>query len=129
MCLNHIIHGIASFEEIRKRHTAGAPTRWAEDLKPALKAYAEASDIGIKEAIKVAQERKLGDKMEDFIAKHFNGQHFVSKFKQVHELEEQRPIETIWDVTVAATAYAKSIPWMADRVTLEKQAGKLLQLA
>ena len=44
------------------------------------------------------------------------------------EDEEGRPIETVWDVVTGATAYAKSIPWTAERVEFETTAGDLLDL-
>jgi len=43
-------------------------------------------------------------------------------------LDEGRPIETVWDAVTGATAYARSIPWQADRVEFETQAGGLLDL-
>jgi hypothetical protein len=43
-------------------------------------------------------------------------------------MDEGRPIETIWDAVTGATAYARSIPWTADRVEFETQAGDLLDL-
>ena len=43
-----------------------------------------------------------------------------------HVAEEGRPIETVWDVVTGATAYAKSIPWTAERVEFETVAGDLL---
>jgi hypothetical protein len=44
-------------------------------------------------------------------------------------LEEGRPIETLWDATTGATAYAKSIPWQSERVDFESLAGDILELA
>ncbi len=46
-----------------------------------------------------------------------------------HQLEEGRPMETLWDVSVGVTAYAKSIPWMNERVAVERMAGQVLQMA
>ena len=43
-------------------------------------------------------------------------------------LDEGRPIETLWDVVTGATAYARSIPYTADRVEFEAEAGKVLDL-
>lgn len=48
--------------------------------------------------------------------------------KVAHELEEARPIETVWDAVTAATAVARSIPNQDARVDLEREAGKLLNL-
>jgi hypothetical protein len=46
-----------------------------------------------------------------------------------HMAEEDRPIETLWDATVGATAYAKGIKWQDDRVDIERQAGRIMALA
>ncbi len=43
--------------------------------------------------------------------------------------EENRPIESLWDVTTAATAYARGIRYQDDRVELEREAGKIMALA
>ena len=125
MCGNHIVWGVSGFEEMRIRHTASAGDRWLEEMLPALKAYANSATGGITEAIAKAQETRLGDKVADFLADRF-GPKMVTKLQAVHMLEEQRPIETIWDVVTAATAQAKSIGWIGERVELERQAGKLL---
>jgi hypothetical protein len=49
--------------------------------------------------------------------------------KTIHQVEEERPIETLWDVTVAATAHARSIPNNDKRLEIERTAGALLKAA
>jgi hypothetical protein len=53
----------------------------------------------------------------------------VPAIKAIHETEEGRPIETVWDVTVAATAHARSIPNTDKRLEIERAAGALLTAA
>jgi hypothetical protein len=53
----------------------------------------------------------------------------VPAIKAVHETEEGRPIETVWDVTVAATAHARSISNTDRRLEIERAAGELLKQA
>lgn len=43
-------------------------------------------------------------------------------------LDEGRPIETLWDIVTGATAYARAIPYTADRVEFEAKAGEILDL-
>ncbi len=62
------------------------------------------------------------------MAKRF-GKSLVPALKAVHETEEGRPIETLWDVTVAATAHARSLPNNDKRLELERSAGELLKQA
>jgi hypothetical protein len=99
------------------------------EVQPALKAYANGSTDGIVEALQKAQASKLGDqeKVAEFLATRF-GPRMVAKLQSIHQVEEQKPIETVFDAVTAATAAAKSIPFIGDRVELERQAGKLLEL-
>ena len=53
----------------------------------------------------------------------------VDPIKAIHLIEEGRPIETVWDVTVAATAHARSIPNTDKRLEVERAAGDLLKQA
>ena len=56
------------------------------------------------ETIAAAREKRLDD-VEAFLAKRF-GKKLAADIHTVHELEEHRPIETLWDVTTAVTAVA-----------------------
>jgi hypothetical protein len=62
-----------------------------------------------------------------FLANRF-GPRVAQRIEHAHVMDEGRPIETIWDAVTGATAYARSIPWTADRVEFETQAGDLLDL-
>ena len=53
----------------------------------------------------------------------------VAPIKAIHGAEEGRPVETLWDVTVAATAHARSIKNADARLEIERAAGELLKLA
>ena len=127
MCANHIVWGVTGFDEIRIRHTASAPDKWLAEVLPALESYANASTSGISDGIKAAQSARI-DNVDKFLGERF-GTRMVDKFKAVHMLEEGRPIETVFDAVTAVTAQAKSIPWIGQRVELEREAGKLLVLA
>jgi hypothetical protein len=58
-----------------------------------------------------------------------DGQRMAAPIKAIHEHEEGRPIETLWDVTVAATAHARSFKNTDARLDIERTAGELLKLA
>ena len=124
VCANRIVWGAHELEEIAIRHTASAPDRFVEEVTPALLAYAQASAGSVERVLTSAQRSKV-DKVEEFLAKRF-GPKVGQRVAAAHELEEGRPIETVWDVITGATAYAKSIPWTADRVEFETLAGDLL---
>lgn len=125
VCCNRIVWGSSNYSEMTIRHTASAPDRWLEEMQPALLEYQKSSTAGITDAIAAARDKKL-DKVDEFLAQRF-GRRLVGPINAVHMLEEDRPIETVWDATVAVTAYAKSVAHQDARVELERQAGDLLK--
>lgn len=127
VCQNRIVWGQQDYKEFKIRHTVSAPDRFLAELQPALRRYSESSDSNIIEAVSDASKDKLND-VNEFLARRF-GPRMVESIKRVHQLEEQRPIETRFDVVVGVTAYAKSIEHQDARVELEREAGKLLSLA
>lgn len=127
VCCNRIVWGAHELEEISIRHTASAPDRFLEEVTPALLAYSNASASTVTQALASARRSKV-DKVDEFLAKRF-GTRIGPRIAAVHEAEEGRPIETVWDVVTGATAYAKTIPWTADRVEFETLAGDLLEAA
>jgi len=126
-CCNRIVWGAQDFKEIRIRHTVSAPDRWLEEITPVLTEYSNALAKPIEETIKAAQEKKLGDDLDAFMQKRFTGR-MSTLIKAAHEREEDRPVETLWDVVTGLTAHAKSIQFQDERVELEREAGKLLDL-
>ena len=126
VCCNRIVWGAHELEEIRIRHTASAPDRFLEEVTPALLAYANSSAGNVSAVLRGAQRSKL-DKVDAFLAQRF-GPRVADRIKAVHVTEEGRPIETLWDAVTGATAYARSIPWSAERVEMETEAGLILDL-
>ena len=128
-CSNRIVWGAQGYEEIKIRHTAGAPDRWIEEAAPAIKAYADKSTDGIVQAIADAKNARLDpDKVDDFLKARFTKSQ-ANAIKLVHLAEEDRPIESLWDVATGATAYARSIKYQDERVEIERKAGKVIALA
>jgi hypothetical protein len=128
VCCNRIVWGADQYTEVRIRHTKGAPDRWLEEIAPVLKEYDEGSAQPVTLAIEAAREKRVQDDLDAFLAKRF-GRSMVEPIKAIHQVEEERPIETLWDVTVAATAHARSIPNNDKRLEIERAAGELLKLA
>jgi hypothetical protein len=124
-CFNRTIYGAAEYKELRIRHTAGAPDRYLEEVAPALIQYANSSTSSIDEAIRSARQRSLEGRVDEFLAHRFSrGQ--VAAIKLAHEADEERPIETLWDAVVGATAYARTIDNQDRRVQVERAAGSWL---
>lgn len=137
VCRNRIVWGASNHQTFRMRHTSGAPDRWLERLQPALRAYADASTEGVTDLIAAAQAKRIaktegGDNnaeaVNNFLLKRFTKAQ-ANGISAAHMLEEGRPIETLWDASVGATAYAKGIEWQNARVDVERKAGELLEMA
>ena len=124
VCANRIVWGASEYKEIRIRHTASAPDKFLDQIRPALIDYANSSTLQIENKISMAQQTKI-DKLDEFLATRF-GNKEVEAIKAAHILEEQRPIETVWDAVTGATAWAKGKTWQDDRVDAERKAGALL---
>lgn len=126
VCANRIVWGAHELEEIRIRHTASAPDRFVEEITPALLAYSQSSALNVESVLRQAQSSKV-EKLDKFLADRF-GPRVAQRIEHAHVVDEGRPIETLWDVVTGATAYARSIPWTAERVELEEKAGAILDL-
>ena len=127
MCGNHIIWGVEQFQELRIRHTAGAPDKYLEQARPAIMAMSNASSVGLVDMLKAAQAKKV-ENIDEFLNARFSRSQ-TSAIKAAHMADEQRPIESLWDVSTGITAYARNIQHTDDRVKLEREAGKVLKLA
>lgn len=127
VCCNRMVWGAADYQEIRIRHTSSAPLKWIEEVQPLLKAYSEGSAKPFEDAIAAAQEKKIDD-VREFLAGRFTTSR-VDSIMKIHEIEEGRPIESLWDASTAITAYARGVEWQDARVELEREAGKVLALA
>lgn len=126
-CSNRIVWGAQNFSEIRLRHTASAPDRWLEEIGPVLMDYSNASAAPIQETIALAQQKRVDDDLDKFLASRFTKSETVA-IKAAHLREEDRPIESVWDAVTGVTAHAKTIGNQDSRVDMERKGGKLLDL-
>lgn len=130
VCCNRIVWGASDYSELRIRHTSGAPHRFIEEVAPALEVMARSSTHSITAALETARTSRIGDddKVTEFLRRRFTrGQ--VEAMKVIHKVEEDRPVETVWDAVTAATAYAKKLGNQDDRVAVERAAGQMLEKA
>ena len=129
LCMNRTFFGISGLHETRIRHTVTAPDRWKDEVLPVLEAFSKAEPTGIAETIQNARQAKLDKDADEFLVSRFGATiDWAKEVQAIHEAEEGRPIETIWDVVNGVTAKARAIPHQDRRVALERQAGKLLDL-
>ena len=127
VCCNRIVWGAQEYKEVKIRHTSGAPDRWLDEVRPALMTYANSAASPVEALVQSAMTRKV-EKVEEFMANRF-GKKIAERMNGVHQLEEGRPIETVWDVVTGATAYARSMESQPERVGIEREAGSILQMA
>ncbi len=126
VCMNRMVWGVEGFQEHRIRHSVSAPDHWLEEIAPVLVDYANASAQPIVDRIAIAQASKL-TRVDEFLTKRFSAPQAVL-FQEVHQREEGRPIETMWDAATAVTAHARTIEHQDLRVELERKGGALLDL-
>ncbi len=127
VCMNRIVWGAQDVNEIKIRHTSGAPERFLEEAAPALDEYSRGSVKAITDGVLAARERRI-DNVEEFLGRRFSLR-MAKRANEQHLVEEGRPVETLWDATQAITAIARDIPNQNDRVDLERKAGDLMKLA
>lgn len=126
-CSNRIVWGAEQYKEIRLRHTVSAPDKWLEEITPVLQDYANGAASTVEQHLIAAQNKKIDD-VQAFLTNRF-GKSRASQYMAAHERDENRPIETIWDVTTGMTAFARGMANTDARVEIEREAGKVLQLA
>lgn len=129
VCSNRIVWGAQEVKKITVRHTSAAPDRFIEEIAPALLEYSNSSVSAIDQALSNARNAKIGDedKLNDFLAARF-GKRESQAIKAAHMADEGRPIETLWDAVTGATAYARAVQWQDERIAIEREAGKILDL-
>lgn len=129
VCCNRIVWGATEYREISIRHTASAPDRFIEEVAPAIDAYANSSSRNIVAAIEAAKNKRVDMDVADFLKKRkFTGRQ-ASAIMAAHMADENRPMETIFDVVTGVTAYARGVGHQDARVDLEREAGKIMDLA
>lgn len=127
-CKNRMIWGLTEVEEVSFRHTASAPHRFLSEVVPVLQELAR-SNLSLRQAqIVAAQNRKVQDVEKFLLGRKFNRAQ-VSGMKAAFKTDEQRELVnncSVWDSIVAATAYARSLQYQDARVTIEREAGRML---
>jgi len=131
VCDNRIIWGMTEVNELRIRHTGGAPDRFAYEGAKYLKAYANEKADKIVETVKAAQEAKIPKREDDTVEEWLQSRGFTkaqAKASVETAKAEEGESRSIWNIINGVTAYARSIGNTDNRVELEKKAGAMLDL-
>lgn len=135
ICDNRIIWGATNVQELRIRHTGGAPERFAYEGARYLTRYAQESSQKTIEAINKAQQFELpaSDRVEDkkgegwtswLQKKGFTAA--LAKNTVAAAQAEEGQARSLWDIVQGVTAHARSIQHTDERVKVESLAGKLM---
>jgi len=129
VCDNRMVWGAREVKEISIKHTKNAPDRFAREVRPMLRAYAEASVGDVEAQLERATQKKVGSSDEevmDWLRRHEftkkEGEAIVRTAKA-----EEGGARTVWELVNGGTALARSIPHNDDRVVLEKRVSGLLK--
>jgi hypothetical protein len=132
VCDNRIIWGATNVQELRIRHTGGAPERFGYEGAKFLKRYAEETSVGVVEGIKKAQNTVIplnkgnGDTIEGWLqSRGFTKAQAKASVETA--VAEEGQARSVWDVVNGITAYARSVPHTDERIELETKAGKLME--
>ena len=126
-CANRNFWGVEDFMELSFRHSSGAPRRFLEQARPALEKFMESGTTKVQHVLEEARKERLDD-VDAFLQKRFTKSQVVA-IKAAHLADEGRPIETVWDANVGATAYARDLPHQDERLKVELLAGQMMPKA
>lgn len=131
VCDNRIIWGATDVQELRIRHTGGAPDRFAYEGAKYLDRYANESPALLEGQIQKAKEFEPA-KDAAGIQSWLKERGFttpVIKSAVAKAEEEEGSARSLWNIIQGVTAHARSINTTDDRIALERKAGELMRYA
>jgi len=131
VCDNRMVWGAREIKEISIKHTKNAPERFAREVRPLLRAYAEASVLDVESKLQRAAEMKVGttdEEVMDWLRRHEFKEKEGRKIVETAKAEEGGA-RTVWELVNGGTALARAIPYNDDRVALERRVSGLLRAA
>lgn len=131
VCDNRMVWGAREVKEIHIKHTKNAPERFAKEVRPLLREYAEASVMDVEAQLERAARMKVGSTDEEVLS--WLKRHEFTK-KEGEAIMKTAKVEeggarTVWELVNGGTALARAIPHNDDRVALEKRVSGLLKAA
>lgn len=132
VCQNRMLWGCENFEEVTIRHSKFAAQRFAHEVAPALRSFANSSPAPFVAGIKAARERIVARTDEDrqtFLRKRGFSKGEAGRIIETVLQGEGRPPETIFDFVQGMTAHARTRTHQETRLELEGKAKTLLEQA
>ncbi|NJM54568.1 MAG: DUF945 domain-containing protein [Verrucomicrobiae bacterium] len=131
VCDNRIIWGATEVEELRIRHTGGAPDRFGREGARFLERYAKESSGALEGQIKGAQEKEIADSekgVHEWLRKRGFSKS-VAEGAVTRAKEDGDNPRNLWSIIQGLTAQARSDAHTDSRVDLERKAGRLMKYA
>ena len=134
VCDNRMIWGATDVQELRIRHTGGAPDRFGYEGAQYLERYANESTDRVVTAIRAADQYEVDKKPDEtyesawdtFLRR--NGFTATQSQNAVNAaVAEEGEARSLWDIVNGVTASARSITHTNERVDLETKAGRLME--
>lgn len=131
VCDNRMVWGAREVKEVTIKHTKNAPDRFAREVRPMLRAYAEASVVDVESQLERATRKKVGstdEEVMDWLRRHEFTKKEGEAIMRTAKVEEGGA-RTVWELVNGGTAVARGIPHNDDRVLMEKRVSGLLRAA
>jgi hypothetical protein len=131
VCDNRMVHGARQVKELSIRHTKRAPARFAEDVRPMLRSYAEASAGDVAAILAHSTETVIGRSDEEVRAWLLLREFTKPEASRIIDLakREEGDARTVWQVVNGGTAVARSLPHADMRVAFERRVSRLIAAA
>jgi len=137
VCGNHRVWGATGVQELRIRHVGNADDRAFEELSVELTKYADGSAAEDNRKVAAAMKFSLGGTKDEVLDRVFGfrdkalSQKVIAAAYDMAETHSEwyGDPRTMWGFTGGLTQVARDLPIAADRIALERSAGKLMSVA
>ena len=132
MCGNHIVWGAEEVRELKIVHRHHALSRFYSEAIPVLDRFVENKglDDRIRETVGRAMDDRLGTTLEEVSTSlkvlPFTRNELAAAWNT--GLAEGEDVTSRWGLMQGLSAYARALPFIDRRVSLERRAGALLSL-
>ena len=135
ICQNHIVWGAKNVNELRVRHIGNADSKAFGKIAVELRRYSDSSVSDIEATIKSARKIEIAGTKDEVLDRLFEKR--ISSRKNLelayvladeHQKVNGNP-NTVWGMVSGLTRLSQETSYSDERVALDRQAGKLLEIA
>lgn len=132
VCQNRILWGVDKRYDWSTRHVGGTRERFLREFVPILRGFLAHADSRVREGVERARAVEVCHDTDGALTVLRDVTGTLTAAQAV--LAEQSRLRlpephTAWDITQAATAWARSIPYQDTRIAVERRAGQVLAKA